>query len=138
MFGDGNNKIFVEGRQIKAFGIFKKGIHPTWEDPLNKNGSELTAVKNFSSEVLDCFWENLVLGLIGETIDEGDEICGCRIVNQTRKTKPTFKIELWLKCKDESLCGKIRTKLCEVLTDGETSNPKSRTKAPEFEIILRK
>lgn len=128
----------VDGRTIKAFGVFKKGIKPEWEDPANKNGSELQALKTFTPEVLDSLWENLVLGLVGETIDEGEEICGCRVVNQTRKMKPTFKIELWLRTADESVTSKIKTRLCDVLTDGEASKPNGKMKAPEFELVKRK
>lgn len=111
--------------------VFKKGIQPTWEDPLNANGSELVAVKSFNVEVLDLYWENLVFGLIGETIDEGDEICGCRIVDQTRKAKPVYKVELWLKTKDDSICSKIKAKLCDVIKDGTNS------KSPEFDLSKR-
>jgi hypothetical protein len=135
VFGDGQNKIYVEGRIIKAFCLFKKGIQPRWEDVANKTGSELVASKQYAPEVLDVFWENLVMGLIGETIDEGDEICGCRVVNQTRKGKPTFKIELWLRTTDETMGLKIKSKLCDVLTDFEGSKPGSKIRAPEFEII---
>ena len=39
----------------------------------------------FQPEQLDIYWENLVLALIGETIDEGDEICGCRVVDKSAK-----------------------------------------------------
>ena len=137
VFGDGNNKIFVEGRIIKAFGMFKKGIQPQWEDAANKNGSELVASKSYSSDVLDVFWENLVMGLIGETIDEGDEICGCRVVNQTRKGKPTYKIELWLRTAEDTMCYKIKSKLCDVLTDSDGVK-QSKIKAPEFEIMKHK
>jgi Eukaryotic initiation factor 4E len=41
--------------------------------------------KSFQPEQLDIYWENLVLALIGETIDEGDEICGCRVVDKSAK-----------------------------------------------------
>ena len=41
--------------------------------------------KLFHPEQLDVFWENLVLALIGETIDEGDEICGCRVVDRSAR-----------------------------------------------------
>ena len=114
VFGDGQNKILVEGRVIKAFCLFKKGIQPRWEDTANKTGSELVASKSYSPEVLDVFWENLVMGLIGETIDEGDEICGCRVVNQTRKGKPKYKIELLLRTTDEPMGLKIKSKLSDL------------------------
>ena len=138
VFGDGQTRIVVDGRTIKAFGVFKKGIQPAWEDAANKNGSELQALKTFTPEVLNTFWENLVMGLVGETIDEGDEICGCRVVNQTRKMKPTYKFELWLRTADDQLCGKIKNRLCDVLTDGEASKVNGTMKAPEFELVKRK
>jgi len=131
IFSDGHQKKSVDGRMIKAFMVFKKGIAPTWEDPLNSNGSELVAVKSFNVEILDLYWENLVFGLIGETIDEGDEICGCRIVDQTRKAKAVYKIELWLKTKDDSICNRIKAKLSEVIKDG------SNSKSPEFDLSKR-
>ena len=41
--------------------------------------------KPFTPDQLDTYWENLVLALIGETIDVGDEICGCRVVDKSSK-----------------------------------------------------
>ncbi|KAJ1420988.1 translation initiation factor eIF 4e-like domain-containing protein [Ochromonadaceae sp. CCMP2298] len=136
VFGDGRNKIYVEGRIIKAFLLFKKGIQPAWEDPANKNGAELVATKSFNSDVLDLFWENLVMGLIGETVDDGDEICGCRIVNQTRKEKPMYKIELWLRTSDEATCMKIKNRLAEALMEGESAKG-GKVRPPDFELIKR-
>ncbi len=66
---DGTNRKEVEGRTIDAFSVFKKGIRPEWEDEANRAGSELTCRKSMTLDVLDTYWENLVLGLIGEVID---------------------------------------------------------------------
>ena len=44
-----------------------------------------TLRKPFTTDQLDTYWENLVLALIGETIDVGDEICGCRVVDKSSK-----------------------------------------------------
>ena len=41
--------------------------------------------KSFQPDQLDVYWENLVLALIGETIDIGDDICGCRVVDKSSK-----------------------------------------------------
>ena len=67
----------------------------------------------------------------GETIDEGNEICGCRVVDQTRRTKAVYKIELWLKTADDIICNKIRSKLSDVIKDG------TPTRAPEFDLSKR-
>eukprot|EP01038_Epipyxis_sp_PR26KG_P012301 gene12301-16497_t len=137
VFNEINGKRAEPFKNIKSFGLFKKGISPAWEDPANAQGSELVAVSKCLPEQTDGFWENLVLGLIGETIDEGEEICGCRIVDQKGKNKGFKKIELWLRTRDDAVCQKIKTKMCDVLTDGEASNPNSTIKAPEFELNKR-
>jgi hypothetical protein len=138
VFGDGQGKKVVDGRSIKAFSLFKKGIEPTWEDPLNAKGSELTAIRAFNLEVLDVLWENLIFGLIGEAIEESDEICGVRVVDQMKKAKVSYKLEVWLKTTDDVVCNKIRSRLADILMEGEPATPGSRVRPPEFDLTKRK
>ena len=42
---DGKQHKEVDGRTIDAFSVFKKGIRPEWEDPLNRAGAEFTCRK---------------------------------------------------------------------------------------------
>lgn len=137
VFGDGNGKKIVDGRTIKAFSFFKKGIKPTWEDPLNAAGSELTAIRAFNLEVLDVLWENLIFGLIGEVIEDSDDICGVRVVDQMKKAKVSYKLEIWLKTQDEVVCSKIRSRLGDILMEGESAKPGSRIRVPEFDLSKR-
>ncbi|CAN0199650.1 unnamed protein product, partial [Laminaria digitata] len=44
----------------------------------------------------------MVLGLVGETIDVGDEICGARVVDKTKGQNNVYRFELWLKTTDHS------------------------------------
>jgi len=113
------------GRKIDAFSLFKRGIRPEWEDPQNTKATEWSTAKAFDLDV-DVMWENLVLGLIGQTIEECDEICGCRVVDKYKKSnkspQPHYRLELWLKLgvskeKAESL----KVRLLEVLADGDQS-----------------
>ncbi|KAK4706059.1 translation initiation factor 4E, partial [Phenoliferia sp. Uapishka_3] len=55
--------------------VFKDKIKPTWEDDRNRLGGrwQLT-IQN--PEVLDKCWTYLVLGLVGEELDEKDDITG--------------------------------------------------------------
>ena len=133
--------IEVEGRAIEAFSIFKKGIRPEWEDVANRTGGEFTCRKFFQPEQLDVYWENLVLGLIGETIDEGDEICGCRVVDKStgkgKASRTVYKLELWLRSSNDEVADKIRIRLSDALTDGEASKPGGRNKNPDFEYKKR-
>eukprot|EP00954_Amorphochlora_amoebiformis_P026193 1377851-Amorphochlora_amoeboformis.AAC.2 len=56
--------------------LFKENIKPMWEDKANANGGKWVVHIKGNRQHLDTYWLNLVLGLAGETIDEGDEICG--------------------------------------------------------------
>ena len=136
VFGDGTKKVLVDGREIKALGIFKKDIHPAWEDRANINGSELDASKPLSMEALDTHWESIVLGLIGEMIDVDDTICGARVAVRN-KMRSGFKFEIWLRDKNEKKADEIRTKLVAML--GETQGSlKVNFRFGESEFILDK
>lgn len=122
---DGTMRKDALGRKIDAFSLFKRGIRPEWEDPQNTKATEWSTAKAFDLDV-DVMWENLVLGLIGQTIEECDEICGCRVVDKYKKSnkspQPHYRLELWLKLgvskeKAESL----KVRLLEVLADGDQS-----------------
>eukprot|EP00916_Digyalum_oweni_P025019 GHVL01041313.1.p1 GENE.GHVL01041313.1~~GHVL01041313.1.p1 ORF type:complete len:200 (-),score=40.56 GHVL01041313.1:83-661(-) len=54
--------------------LFKKGIKPLWEDPANRQGGKwsIRCKKPFSSKL----WEDLIISLIGEQFNLGNEICG--------------------------------------------------------------
>ena len=63
--------------------LFRRGIRPEWEDPINSKGAELrfnfrqNAFKSQRSiALLDEFWNNLVLGVVGGTIEPNDLITG--------------------------------------------------------------
>uniref|UniRef100_A0A1I7Z2Q7 EIF-4F 25 kDa subunit n=1 Tax=Steinernema glaseri TaxID=37863 RepID=A0A1I7Z2Q7_9BILA len=62
--------------------VFKLGIEPVWEHPQNCNGGKwiLRVRKGLASRI----WENLLLAMIGEQFNVGDEICGavCSVRNQ--------------------------------------------------------
>eukprot|EP00903_Cladosiphon_okamuranus_P008364 g8042.t1 len=54
--------------------LFRDGIKPTWEDASNSRGGQLLIrlKKGLASRA----WESLVLAIIGEQFDVGNEICG--------------------------------------------------------------
>lgn len=62
--------------------MFKKGIRPTWEDSQNKNGGKWVFQFKDRKErmkVLDDMWLNTMLGMIGETFEDNNEITGAVI-----------------------------------------------------------
>lgn len=139
VFGDGTKKVTVGGVEIKTLGIFKKGISPIWEDKANVDGFQLEATRTYNTECMDVQWENLVLGLIGEAVDDEDQICGARLVNQVKKGSKAhcYKIEVWLKKKDEEVANKVKARLGEVLCDVDKSRPHLRMPADEFVLERR-
>lgn len=136
IFFDGQSRKEVEGRTIEAFSLFKKGIRPEWEDPANKSGSELSCRKMLPVDILDLYWENMACGLIGETVDDGDEICGCRVVDKGKArpgAKTLFKIELWMRHDNLQIAERLKGRLCECLSDGEGHSKGRSRHIPDFE-----
>lgn len=111
-----------EERVIESFSLFKEGIAPEWEDSANISGGEWNLRTNRSMVAgIDDWWQNLVLGLVGHTIAEKDEICGARIVDKSgnKGSNQVFRIELWLRTKDPKMIKAIRDKMIDVMTDGK-------------------
>ena len=75
----------------------------------------------------------MVFGVIGEMVDISNEICGCRVIDKSKKGNPRtlFKLELWLRSSRSEVGERIKKNLLEVLADGEGSKAKGM---PEFEF----
>lgn len=79
-------------------------------------------------------WENIVFALIGEVLDDEEDICGARLVHQGKKLRGGFKIELWLRKKDEETANKFRVKLAEIFNDSnEKVKPSYRFSLTDFQ-----
>lgn len=67
--------------------LFKEGIKPMWEDEINVKGGRWLVVvdKQKRSQLLDRYWLELVLAMIGEQFEDyGDHICGA-VLNVRQK-----------------------------------------------------
>jgi hypothetical protein len=145
VLSDGKQHKEVDGRVIDAFSVFKKGIRPEWEDPMNQTGAEFSVRKTMSPEILDVYWENIVLGLIGETIDAGKDVCGCRVVDKSKSSKgggakdfrTMFRLELWTTAITQDVADKMKGRLLDALTDGEYSKSGGKMKVLDFEFKRR-
>ncbi|KAJ0408127.1 hypothetical protein P43SY_002097 [Pythium insidiosum] len=90
--------------------LFKTGIKPMWEDPANRKGGKwmVRVRKGIASR----YWEDLVLAIIGEQFDVGNEICGA--VVSIRYTEDV--ISLWNRNADNNeACYRIRDTMRKVL-----------------------
>jgi len=75
--------------------FFKNGIKPMWEDSANSKGGKW--VLTFKDKnLLDACWENVVLGLVGETLDVENEITGAVM----SRRKAGDRIAIWNKTRD--------------------------------------
>lgn len=87
--------------------------------------------------MLDLYWQNLVLAVIGESIEDScdvnrtyaDYINGVRVLDKSRGY-PLYKMEIWLNTRDATIRNRIKTRLLEVIMDGQPSHIKT---VPKFE-----
>ncbi|ETW75701.1 hypothetical protein HETIRDRAFT_422374 [Heterobasidion irregulare TC 32-1] len=77
--------------------IFKSGIKPMWEDDANANGGKWVLTMKNNPALLDRCWQWLTMALVGEELDETDEICGA-VVSLRSKVD---RIQLWMRSKDD-------------------------------------
>lgn len=115
IFFDGRTRKRFKDRAVESFSLFKKNIKPEWEDPMNRTGAEWFCRKTFPPQQLDEFWQNLVLGMIGETIDPADEICGARVVDKSTGTRQMYRLELWFKRKEQSVADDLLIRMNGIL-----------------------
>lgn len=101
IFFDGKSFKKVGDRVIESLSLFKAGIRPEWEDKANRAGGEWFIRKSMPLPYLDEVWKKLVLGMIGETLDAGDEITGARVVDKSARGKPMYRLELWFRTKEK-------------------------------------
>ena len=99
--------------------IFKSGIKPMWEDAANAQGGKWVLTMKNNPTLLDRCWTWLAMALVGEELEEGDEICGA-VVSLRSKVD---RIQLWTRSKDdvERLNG-IGKKLVKLLDVSEADS----------------
>jgi translation initiation factor 4E len=94
--------------------LFKSGIKPMWEDEANANGGKWVLTMKNNPQLLDRCWYALAMALIGEELEEGDEICGAVVSLRTK----VDRIQLWTRSKDDveklNGIGKKMVKLLDV------------------------
>ena len=91
--------------------LFKDGIKPLWEDPSNANGGKWVIIVKNNHHLLDRCWTWLVLGLIGEQVDEKNEITGAVVSTRPRGDR----IQIWTRMTSVEECNALAQKLIKVL-----------------------
>jgi hypothetical protein len=85
-----------------------------WEDPANAGGGKWVLTMKNNPELLDRCWSWMAMALVGEELEDGDEICGAVVSLRTR----VDRIQLWTRSKDDveklNSIGKKMVKLLDV------------------------
>lgn len=120
--------------------IFKSGIKPMWEDEANANGGKWVLTMKNNPALLDRCWSWLAMALVGEELEDGDDICGA-VVSLRSKVD---RIQVWTRGKEdvERLNG-IGKKLVKLLDISEADGIGLEfqvypfiTQTPSFVLIL--
>ncbi|KAL7669198.1 hypothetical protein ACOME3_009863 [Neoechinorhynchus agilis] len=96
--------------------VFKRGIQPMWEDPMNINGGRWVFFidKRHTAVDLDACWLHLLMAIVGDQFGDLDEGCLVGAVLSVRKNG--CKIALWTRNGfDEALQRRIGRKFKDVL-----------------------
>lgn len=133
--GDSKKRVGPDKKTVASFSLFKRGIVPEWEDAMNLTGGEWYIRSTLESDVLNAYWQNLIIAVVGETMEPGkigqDVINGARVVDKGRVGGiAMFRLELWIRSRDNDVKEKVRAKLVEMITDGV---PPNRKGPPKFE-----
>lgn len=83
---------------VDALMVFREGVKPEWEDSTNATGGhfQFQLKPNLGGGTIDEYWNNIVLGMIGGTIEPAEMITGIRLVDKLNTTRnAAIRIEVW-------------------------------------------
>jgi len=95
---------------LSDYHLFREGIKPMWEHPCNVDGGAWKVW--LRKGVVDRLWENLLLAVVGETLDLGEEVCGVVVAVKGQEDS----ISVWNKSgSDGRVVEAVRRRLAEAL-----------------------
>jgi len=76
--------------------LFKSGVQPTWEDPVNRPGGKWVLIcrNSLRNTRLNDMWQGLVLAIIGNCFEDDEDISGVVV---SLRAKGGDKISIWTK-----------------------------------------
>jgi translation initiation factor 4E len=83
---------------VDALMVFREGVKPEWEDSTNATGGhfQFQLKPSLGGGVIDEYWNNIVLGMIGGTIEPAEMITGIRLVDKLNQSRSaSIRIEVW-------------------------------------------
>lgn len=91
---------------VDALMIFRENVRPEWEDELNATGGhfQFQLKPSVGGGQIDEYWNNLVLGVIGSTIEPACMITGIRLVDKLSgpRAAGVIRLEVWFSNYDDT------------------------------------
>jgi translation initiation factor 4E len=89
---------------VDALMLFRDGVRPEWEDSTNATGGhfQFQLKPNLGGGTIDEFWNNIVLGMIGGTIEPAEMVTGVRLVDKLNQKQSSVRIEVWFSNFDDT------------------------------------
>jgi len=126
--------------QIDTIMLFREGVRPEWEDPANASGGHYQFMfkpANIQPGQLDEYWNNIVMGVLGGTIEPSEIITGIRLLDKsTGGRNACIRIEVWFRSfNDTEKVNKLRQSLESIMvkkidgTGGISNLPKAELKS---------
>ena len=87
--------------QIDTLMLFREGVRPEWEDPANSTGGHLQYMfktTGINPALLDEYWNNIAMGLLGGMIEPCDMVTGIRLLDKSTVGRNNgVRIEVWFR-----------------------------------------
>lgn len=90
---------------VDALMVFREGIKPEWEDAANAKGGHFQFLlkPSLGGGLIDEYWNNIVLGMVGGTIEPEEIITGVRLVDKLSTARSaSVRIEVWYSGPEEN------------------------------------
>ena len=118
--------------------FFRKSIVPSWEEPRNKNGGifsfvvwDGTRVAGYDRDAINDIWLLVLLGLVGETLDESMCVNGVSL-----KLRRVITIEFWCSCTAQKQLAKLVDSLRALLRDRLPAFPARLLEKVDFNSMV--
>lgn len=126
---------------IDAIMIFREGIRPEWEDRANATGGhfQIQLKPSTGGGQIDEYWNNIVLGMIGGTIDPSEMITGVRLVDKLsgQKAQNSIRIELWFtRYRDENAVNMLKRSMEKCMATRVDGSVQSASTAAKVEVKM--
>lgn len=115
---------------VDSLMLFKEGIKPEWEDKVNAKGGHFQFQLRgaIGGGQIDEYWNNIVLGMVGGTIEPADMINGVRLLDKLgQRGTASVRIEVWFaNFDDNDKVNLLEQNLTKCMTnglDGRISSP---------------